>query len=672
MNSHFYFFIKIINILIGENMIKQKYVALIMIAIIITIINISDNDDENQNMSSLSSLESETIEISEGNSTYIYELDTDKNLTLLSYHGDEKKIILPPNIVDDDKTYPIRFIGDRAFMNSDASSILIMSDIISIGSESFLLCNNLESVKFLGKIDNIDNLAFGSCKNLNELCISGDDITIGIGAFKSCTGLKMIDISCNNITLDSDAFYGCISLEQFIVSGNVKELRSAAFEKCEKLESIKMNVNGLRIERSAFSECTSLKSIEFVGMIKSIGNTAFSDCVSLQSIGFINGLEFIGNASYSNCHSLKVVELPNTLKEIGDRAFYNCGSIISFKICGNNELSIGKDSLYSAFASLNNEIYVQIPIKLKIDLIKASFNDSIPIHIVIPNTVYDIEDNAFKDYKNIVEVIFHDKVTKIGNNAFSGLEHLKYLNLPKSLEYIGNNAFENNDDIYSIVIPSNVTQIGTFAFFDCDHISSIIISKNIRNIGKNAFAEIDDLYSVCFMGTIDHLEMPHCIVYNENSIFYNSGTKYSKVDKSMEICIRDSITNTQSLEAQFDSSIYSLRVICDNVVIFDPNGGIPQEMFKTVESGKSITPPENPIRRDDHGIRYIFNGWDNNGKIFDFNTIVEDDVYLTAIWYEEPLEQQVPKEIWYYGVILIILIGIIGGIAIIIHSKNSK
>lgn len=83
------------------------------------------------------------------------------------------------------------------------------------------------------------------------------------------------------------------------------------------------------------------------------------------------------------------------------------------------------------------------------------------------------------------------KVTKIGNNAFSGRKKLTKVTIPASVTEIGAGAFKKCTKLTSVTIPASVTKIGKNAFSGSKKLKKVTIkSKKVKSIGKNAFKGI--------------------------------------------------------------------------------------------------------------------------------------------------------------------------------------
>lgn len=142
--------------------------------------------------------------------------------------------------------------------------------------------------------------------------------------------------------------------------------------------------------------------------------------------------------------------------------------------------------------------------------------------VVIPNImkkhgicykVTAIEENAFKNNKDITKVVIGDNVEVIGKDAFSGskkltdvkggkdivkieegafggCKNLKTVAIGSKVEIIGDGAFEKCISLTKITIPAKVNKIGKMVFNGCKKLKMIIIKTKkltMKNVSKKAF-----------------------------------------------------------------------------------------------------------------------------------------------------------------------------------------
>lgn len=112
---------------------------------------------------------------------------------------------------------------------------------------------------------------------------------------------------------------------------------------------------------------------------------------------------------------------------------------------------------------------------------------------VIPQGVKTIAKQAFLfGGKNITSIVFPESLIEIEEEAFKGCENLRELVFPINLKHIGNEAFYGCSRIETITFPNNLESIGEQAFEGCgigrSWLSEVHIPTSIKQIGKEAFA----------------------------------------------------------------------------------------------------------------------------------------------------------------------------------------
>ena len=109
-----------------------------------------------------------------------------------------------------------------------------------------------------------------------------------------------------------------------------------------------------------------------------------------------------------------------------------------------------------------------------------------PLHIthaLIDKSVYEIEENAFENCQNLLQVDTHDGIRKIRKNAFS-CGSLRRINL-RSVVEIEELAFDECDNLESVEFGDRLERIGEIAFADCSlqHLKL----PSVTTIGYEAF-----------------------------------------------------------------------------------------------------------------------------------------------------------------------------------------
>ena len=184
-------------------------------------------------------------------------------------------------------------IGEEMFYQSDLRSVVIPTNVTTVGYSAFKRCSSLTTVTF---------------EKESQLKTIGGDYYYG-GAFSDCTALTSIEIPASVETIGNTAFSDCSSLA------------TVTFEKGSRLKTIGNN---------AYYRCTSLTSIEIPASVETIEKKAFMHCSSLATVTFEKGsqLKTIAGDSYdgafSDCTALTSIEIPASVETIEATAFIYC------------------------------------------------------------------------------------------------------------------------------------------------------------------------------------------------------------------------------------------------------------------------------------------------------------------------------------------------------------
>ena len=359
-------------------------------------------------------------------------------------------------------------------------SVIIGSNVTSIGWYTFSGCTGLTSVYYTGDIAGwCAMVRYGSIlENGRMLYISGQpvegdlvipDSVTGIGdyAFGGCTGLTSVTIGNSVTSIGSYVFRGCTAEiiwgddpaitvigeyafneyggDSIVIPDSVESIGSYAFRGCTAEiiwgddpaitvvgeyafneyggDSIVIPDSVTSIGICAFGGCTGLTSVTIGDSVTSIGSSAFSGCTGLTSVTIGNSVESIENDAFSGCSGLTSVTIPDSVTSIENSAFSGCTGLTSVTI-GNSVTSIGSD--------------------------------------------------AFWGCTGLTSVTIPDSVTSIGGSAFEDCTGLTSVTIGNSVESIGRSAFEDCTGLTSVTIPDSVTSIGSRAFWGCTRLTSAI------------------------------------------------------------------------------------------------------------------------------------------------------------------------------------------------------
>ena len=147
--------------------------------------------------------------------------------------------------------------------------------------------------------------------------------------------------------------------------------------------------------------------------------------------------------------------------------------------------------------------------------------------VVIPDSVTNIDSNAFLDCSQLTNVVmstnvtvlatevfgftgltsftFPSGLTSIGIGAFDNCLSLTNVVIPSGVQYIGVNAFDYNYSMTSVTIPDSVTNLGDWAFAACINITNLTIGGGITSIPTYEFEECWNLQSVIIPDSVTNI-----------------------------------------------------------------------------------------------------------------------------------------------------------------------
>ena len=315
--------------------------------------------------------------------------------------------------------------------------------------------------------------------------------SIGVNAFYDCTGLTSVTIPNSVTNIKSSVFYGCSGLTSVTIGSSVTAIDSQAFLGCSGLTSVTIPNSVTSIGSSAFSDCSGLTNVTIGNSVTSIGSSAFSDCSFLTNVSIPNSVTSIHENAFSGCTGLTSMVIPNSVTSIGSYAFRNCSGLTSV-IIGNSEIHINGSAFYgcsgltSIVVESGNTKYDSrnncnaIIEKAKNSLIAGCKKT------IIPNSVTNIDSQAFLGCSGLTCIMIPNSVTSIGQSAFRGCSGLTNVTIPNSVTSISGSAFSGCSGLTSITIPNSVTSIGNSAFNGCNGLTSVICcATNPPSLGSS-------------------------------------------------------------------------------------------------------------------------------------------------------------------------------------------
>ena len=117
--------------------------------------------------------------------------------------------------------------------------------------------------------------------------------------------------------------------------------------------------------------------------------------------------------------------------------------------------------------------------------------------VVIGNRITRIGDYTFYGLQKLYDVTIPNSVTSIGDGAFDNCAALSYISIPESVQSLGTGCFVFSG-LAEIKIPNSIRQIANDTFKYCENLRSVVIGDGVESIGKSAFSDCTALTSVKF------------------------------------------------------------------------------------------------------------------------------------------------------------------------------
>ena len=151
----------------------------------------------------------------------------------------------------------------------------------------------------------------------------------------------------------------------------------------------------------------------------------------------------------------------------------------------------------------------------------SPWRDSDVKRIIIGNRVTTIGQTAFSGCSSLTSVTIPNSVTTIGGWAFSICSSLTSVTIPNSVTTIGDNAFMGCSSLISVTIPNSVTTIGSEAFSDCTNLQKVNIGNSVKTIGEFAFNKCTNITQISSEAVVP----PTC----ESGVFFYVNTSKCKL-----------------------------------------------------------------------------------------------------------------------------------------------
>jgi hypothetical protein len=287
--------------------------------------------------------------------------------------------------------------------------------------------------------------------------------------------------------------------------------------------------------------------------VTSIGDAAFFESASLTNVTIGTNVASIGGQAFSYS-SLAAVTLPGSVTNLAFDAFFDCNSLTAINVSTNNPI-------YSSVAGvLFNESQTTL----------VEYPEGKADGYIVPDSVTNIETDAFFDCTNLTSVSLPASVVGIGDYAFYACSALTAItvntNNPVYSSVAGVLFNENQTTLIqypagnaatSYAMPNSVTNIAIEAFYGSASLVSVTIGTNVNTVGPASFEYCPALASVTLPDSVAQIE----------------GDAFAECYSLTNLAIGAGVTNIESQAFLDCTSLLAISVATNNPV-FTSVGGV--------------------------------------------------------------------------------------------------
>ena len=255
---------------------------------------------------------------------------------------------------------PMGAFGDMA-----VKSVVLPSELKSIGKAAFAGCTSLTEVVFPATLDSIADFAFAGCSALESVTLPASVRCVGNGAFMRCTALESfaVEPSSQLTTLDATALMDCPHLQTVVLGEAVRSLGERVLA-------------GTGLQALDLTSYSHLKSIGDWAMVmtpvtiakmpdglNNVGEGVFLYDRDLSAISLgdfstvsdymlagtnlneidLTSVSRLGDYALYNVSQIPTVELPSTTTWLGTRAMAGMVGITAMSCAAEEVPELGED-----------------------------------------------------------------------------------------------------------------------------------------------------------------------------------------------------------------------------------------------------------------------------------------------------------------------------------------
>ena len=260
-----------------------------------------------------------------------------------------------------------------------------------------------DELQYFTGLTAIDDNAFNNCYLLTTIKLPSTIQKIGENAFTDCRELYNLEIPTATTEIGQSALAGCKFLSVTVASGNKMFV-------AEDMMLYQKDKYGQQIETLFW--CSPLKegSPAINSAVTALADNCFYQCTYIKSVELPQSVKTLGSGVFVKCANLENVSMGQNVETIGEGCFNATPKLLSIKVNAQNPyyafdggvLIKRQGDVLVAYPSAKGQSYV-VPEYIK-TIGKWAFYYTAIASVTLPEGLTSIEDYAFYDCKNLVEI----------------------------------------------------------------------------------------------------------------------------------------------------------------------------------------------------------------------------------------------------------------------------
>ena len=421
-----------------------------------------------------------------------------------------------PNIVLNENC---TVIPTSVFRKTGIKTFTASPNLVTLGSEVFYECADLNRVTLNEGLEEIGHLEFVRCPNITYVTIPSTVTVVNGYAFWG-TGLQtlvckaitppenvteadyVMDYSVPTLYVPEESIEAYKAAPYWQKFTNIKPLSEAPEE--PRIEEITIDgilyrvdlnngtailINGAAASGDFVVPNTITYNRDVVCTVIGIGDGAFDENTNLTSITLNEDLETIGDDAFQYS-SIPALHLPAKVQSVGHDFHYKATSLAEITVDESNPYLCAENSL---LMSKDKKVVWGFPVA------------NPATELILPDEVEIVKSDACNRCKNLTKIVINDNCKTIEREGFDNCTNCTELVLGKGIEFIGYQAFRNYNQMTSLTLPENLKEIDAWAFSWCQSMKEINFNNKLEKIGNGSFYHNDALEVVDLPASVTYI-----------------------------------------------------------------------------------------------------------------------------------------------------------------------